>query len=824
MGVRGVFIASVATVLAFGTAAGFAQDEPKDSSKDTQKEAPPANAQPSDAHVLPTVRVRMPKQQPRRAPPRQPAPVVAAAPPSRVDLYPTTPLSGGIPADKVPASLNIVDANQIARTASPIITDALRQYVPSANVTEVAGNPFQPNFEFRGFVASPVSGTPQGLAVYQNGVRINEAFGDTVNWDLIPTAAIQSVTVVTNNPAFGLNALGGAVDLQMKNGFLYHGTEIDTMGGSYGRIQGSAQWGKQVENFAVYGALEGVHDDGFRNFSPSAIRRFYGDIGTRNDGNEFHVNMGLADNRFGATATVPVELLQQFWGATYTTPQITGNRVGYLNFAGKVEATPSWTIDGVAHVRVYEQRVLDANPTATHPCGADPTLLCFGDNDAPANGLDGNQLANPFPAGSVLAELDRTLTRSTTTGGSLQATNSDELFGHTNRFVVGSSFDTSITRFNASAELGTLAPNFVAFGSGIFLGQSGSPVSIGPVALRTTNQYTGLYALDTFDVTKAFSITAGGRFNDARIALQDQIGTALNGNEVFDRFNPIAGATYKITPELTAYAGYSEANRTPTPLELGCADPARPCLVMAFLVADPPLQQVISHTGEAGFRGTSELNIGTVSWKFGYYRTRNINDILAIPSPVLQGFGYFQNVGDTRRQGLEAEISLKSSSLQMSASYALVDARFLSSLQVGSNSPFADANGNVQITPGNQIPAIPRHRIKGSIDYSVTDAFKVGGDALYISSQYFVGDESNQFPRLPGYTVFNLRASYQIDKTFQVYARVNNVFDNRYATYGTFFDINAIPNFANGGAPFTDPRSVSPAQPRAFYAGLKATF
>jgi len=806
-----------------GTAPGFAQDEQKDSNKDAQKEAQPESPQPKDAHVLPTVRVRIPLQQPKRTRPQQAAPVVAA--PSRLYVYPTTPLSGGdVAADKVPASLNTVDANQIARTDSPVITDALRQYVPSANITEVAGNPFQANLEFRGFVASPVSGTPQGLAVYQNGVRINEAFGDTVNWDLIPTTAIRSATVVTNNPAFGLNALGGAVDLQMKNGFLYHGAEVDMMGGSFGRVQGSAQWGKQVDNFAVYGALEGVHDNGFRNFSPSDIRRFYGDIGTRNDGNEFHVNMGVADNKFGATATVPAELLQQFWGATYTTPQITGNRVGYLNFAGKVEATPTWTIDGVAHVRVYEQRVLDANPTGTHPCGADPTLLCFGDNDAPANGLDGNQLANTFPAGSVLAELDRTLTRSTTTGGSLQATNSDELFGHTNRFVVGASFDTSITRFNASAELGTFASNFVAFGSGIFLGQSGSPVSIGPVSLRTTNQYTGLYALDTFDVTKEFSITAGGRFNDARIALQDQIGTALNGNDVFDRFNPIVGGTYKITPELTAYAGYSEANRAPTPLELGCADPARPCLIMAFLVSDPPLQQVVSHTGEAGFRGTSELNIGTLSWKFGYFRTRNINDILAVPSPLLQGFGYFQNVGDTRRQGIEAEVSIKSSSWQLSASYALVDARFLSSLQVGSNSPFADANGNVQIVPGNVIPAIPRNRIKGSIDYSVTDAFKVGGDALYISSQYFVGDESNQFPRLPGYAVFNLRASYQIDKTFQVYARVNNVFDNRYATYGTFFDINAVPNFANGGAPFTDPRSLSPAQPRAFYAGLKATF
>jgi outer membrane receptor protein involved in Fe transport len=696
--------------------------------------------------------------------------------------------------------------------------------VPGIVVNEVTGNPFQPNVEFRGFVASPVSGTPQGLAVYQNGVRVNEAFGDTVNWDLIPTAAIKSIAVVTNNPAFGLNALGGAVNVQMKDGFSYHGAEIDTMGGSFGRLQSSAQWGKQVDNFAVYGALEGLHDDGFRNFSVSDVRRFYGDVGYRNDTSEFHLNMGAADNHFGASATVPIELLQQYWGATYTTPQTSENRVGYVNLTGKVEATPTWTIDGAVHVRIFDQRMVDANPTGTQPCTADPTLLCFGDGSTPANGLNGAQLANPFDPGAVLGETDRTRTHSTTTGVSLQATNTDQLFGHNNHFVVGASFDSSVTRFTASAELGTIGPNFVVSGSGIFLGQSGDPVSIGPVALRTTNQYSGLYALDTFDVTNAFALTGGGRFNVANISLQDQIGTSLNGSDTYTRFNPIIGGTYKITQGLTAYAGYSETNRAPTPLELGCADPAHPCIIAAFLVSDPPLKQVVSHTVEAGLRGTRDLNIGTLGWKLGAFRSDNSDDILAIPSPVLQGFGYFQNVGRTRRQGIEAEVSLKSSTLRLYASYALVDARFLDALQVGSNSPFADANGNVQILPGNRIPAIPRNRIKAGLDYSVTDAFKIGGDALFVDSQYFVGDESNQAQRLPSYAVFNLHASYQIDKTFQIYARADNIFDNRYATYGTFFNTGAVPNFANGGAPFTDARSVSPARPRAFYAGLRATF
>jgi outer membrane receptor protein involved in Fe transport len=740
-------------------------------------------------------------------------------------VYPTTPIPGsGIDIDKVPASVNIVDVNQIERVWSLNIADALQKYVPGIVVNEVTGNPFQPDVQFRGFVASPVAGTPQGLAVYQNGVRINEAFGDTVHWDLIPTAAIRSVTVVTNNPAFGLNALGGAVDVQMKNGFNYQGAEIDMMGGSFGRIQSSAQWGKQVDNFSVYGALERLHDNGFRNFSDSDIRRFYGDVGYKNDTSEFHVNIGLADNHFGAAATVPVELLQQYYGATYTTPQISTNRVGYVNLTGKVEATPTWTIDGGAYLRIFNQKTQDGNPTATRPCAADSTLLCFGEDSAPANGLNGAQLANPFDPNAVLGEIDRTTTRSTTAGVSLQATNSDTIFGHNNKFVFGASFDSSVTRFSASAELGTIGSNFVVSGSGIFLGKSGDPVSIGPVALHTTNQYSGIYALDTFDVTNAFSITAGGRFNAARITLEDQIGSALNGNETFNRFNPIIGGTYKIIPGLTAYAGYSEANRAPTPLELGCADPAHPCVIAAFLVSDPPLKQIVSRTVEAGLRGTKDLSIGTLGWKFGVFRANNTDDILAIPSPVLQGFGYFQNVGSTRRQGIEAEVTLRSTTLQLYASYALVDARFLDALQVGSNSPFADVNGNVQILPGNRIPAIPRNRIKAGIDYSVSDAFKIGGDALFVSNQYFVGDDSNQAQRLPSYAVFNLHASYQINKTFQIYARTDNIFDNRYATYGTFFDTGAVPNFANGGAPFTDARSVSPARPRSFYAGLKATF
>ena len=157
------------------------------------------------------------------------------------------------------------------------------------------------------------------------------------------------------------------------------------------------------------------------------------------------------------------------------------------------------------------------------------------------------------------------------------------------------------------------------------------------------------------------------------------------------------------------------------------------------------------------------------------------------------------------------------------ASYAFVDARFLDALKIGSHSPFADADDNIQILPGNQVPAIPRHRVKAGFDYAITDAFKVGADATFVSSQYFVGDESNQAPKLASYAVANVHASYQINKTFQIYGRIDNLFDNRYATYGSSSTSARCP-ISPTAARFTDARSVSPARPRAFYAGLRATF
>ena len=738
-----------------------------------------------------------------------------------IEVAAVSPLPGtGIDIDKIPASVTFVTPDEIVRTRSPDIVRTLQEQTPSITVTESSGNSFQPDVVFRGFEASPVAGTPQGLAVYQNGVRINEAFGDTVNWDFIPTVAIRDVAVVSNNPVFGLNALGGAVVVQTKDGFAFQGVTTEIQGGSFGRIQGSVEAGRQVGDYATYIAFEGVHEDGFRRSSSVDIRRLYGDLGYRANGGEYHLNLGLASNSFGATASAPIQLIQGDYGAVYTTPQATLNRLGMVNLTGTLPLDGNWALQGNAYLRLFSEKHVDGNTTDVQPCD-DTGLLCFGDASTPAKGLDGRQLADSFPDGATLGEIDSTRTRSRSQGAALQATNTDTLFGHNNRALVGASFDVGTTEFRADSDIGTIGSDFVVAPSGTLLGFSGDPTSIGPVALHSTNTYGGLYGLDSFDVTDRLTATAGGRINVADIALQDRLGTALDGNDTFTRFNPLVGAIYKLTPEITAYASYAEANRAPTPLELGCADPGHPCIIDSFLVSDPKLKQVVSRTVEAGLRGTRELgpDLGLFGWKLGGFHTRNQDDILDVPSPV-QGFGYFRNVGTTQRQGVEAEVNLRSDRFYAYATYAFLDATFQTPILLSSpNNPFADASGDIQVRRGDQIPLVPHNRAKVGIDYRVTPLFTLGGDVLYTGRQYYVGDESNQNRRLPSYVTTALHASYQITKEVELFGRVENLFDARYYNYGTFFETDQI-----ASANFTDPRSVSPGRPRAFYAGLKASF
>ncbi|HEY4847101.1 MAG TPA: TonB-dependent receptor [Methylocella sp.] len=763
-----------------------------------------------------------------------------------VEVVATSPLGGGgEDRDKIPAQVQTVPAEDFARTNSPSVTDTLQQQVPGAVSIDVNGNPFSQDLFYRGFHASPRQGTPQGLAVYQNGIRVNEVFGDTVNWDLIPPQAIYRADIFTNNPVFGLNALGGAVSLQMKNGFLWQGFETQVMGGSFGRVSGQFEYGKLSDDYSLYVTGDATRDSGWRHFSPSSLFRLYGDLGYRAQGNELHFTASGARNTLGVIGPTPVLLLGQNESAVFTNPQTTLNTVGSVALTGKFDVNPQWSIASNFYIRTFEQRHTDANDADFQDCAVnglpiDPKFagsLCLNSNNFPGDKkgndfviLDQNRNPIPFSSSAIYGTIDRTSIHATTFGMALQATGNDKFLGHQNYFTFGASVDRSLLSFSSTSQLGTIFPDLVigngAFpGSGDIIGTLGGIGKV-PTFLTGNTTYYGVYTLDTFNITPELALTAGARLNIAQIVTEDATGQApeLNINDTFSRINPVVGLTYKILPTVTVYGGYSEANRAPTPLELDCADPNRPCLLENSLVSDPPLKQVVAHTYEAGLRGAQAIfDTGAVDWKAGFFRTDSTNDIVSQASSIT-GLGFFANVPATLRQGVEAEAGFHYGDLSAYVNYAFVDATYQFAGALASpNNPF-NVGGNVFVSPGDHIPGIPRHQVKFGGDIAVTPKFKLGADVLVAGAQYLVGDDANQNPKLPLYWVANLHASYQMDEHVQFFGLINNIFNNRNATFGTFFDIGTDAQNATPIVFTTDPRTITPLQPIAIYGGVKVTF
>jgi iron complex outermembrane recepter protein len=738
--------------------------------------------------------------------------------------------------DKVPSNTEVLTSNDFSHASAISFLDSINRRLPGVSLGDRTGNPFQRDLNYRGFTASPVQGTPQGIAVYQNGVRVNEAWGDVVNWDFIPEKAIDQVALFPNNPVFGLNAIGGALSIQMKNGFTYHGVETEAFGGSYGRVQGSVQAGGQKDNVSAYALYESAYDRGWRdNANSSHVNRMYVDVGARNDDTELHVNFTGADNVLGNVAATPVELLNQRWSSVYTTPNATHLQLAFINATLSHNFSDTWSFQGNAYFRGFRQSHIDGNGTDVYGCDGGASL-CIGD-DLPLSGPAGGA-ATPNTLGTAfLGEIDRNQAATNSYGGTAQVTNSDRLFGHDNHVVVGASLDHGFTKFNAASELGTLDQNLFVTGTGISINQPDAGLST--VDLHATNTYTGLYATDTFDVTNRFSVTAGGRFNFAEIDLQDQTGInpLLNSSNKFQRFNPVIGGTYKITPNFTAYAGYSEANRAPTPLELGCSDPNHPCMIDSFLVADPPLKQVVSHTVEAGFRGGwgRDAKTGMLTWSVGGFHTLSDDDIIEEASPLgVNNFGFFQNAGKTLRQGIEAKLDYRRDRWSAYANYTYVDATYQSAITLFSpNNPNAltDPVSGVQyvsVNPGDHIPGIPAHRFKAGVDYGVTDAWKVGADVNVVGSQWLIHDDTNQNPKVPAYAVVNLHTSYQLTPNIELFGLVNNLFNARYYAAGSFYQTGGFASASGGGtnlmAQLSDPRTFVPGAPLAAYAGIRAKF
>ena len=356
-----------------------------------------------------------------------------------VEVVAVTPIHGlGVPKSKVAANVQVIVPPAVPALAPSDTARLLAQRATSVTVTDSQAGTFQPDMLFRGFTGSPLLGSSEGLAVYQDGVRMNEAFGDTVSWDAIPATAIASLNLIPgSNPLFGLNALGGALSIRTKDGFSASGSRGSFRGGSFGRYDAEAESGGQNGRLAYYLAGSLNTEDGWRDHSPSTVRRLFGDVGWRSTGSQFNVSFTGASNDLTGNGPSPEPLLAQDRAAVFTYPDRTDNDVAMA--AARFLSNRSYGhVDGVAYYRHTALRTFNGDWAGDE---------AEGDFDAVNN---------------------HSYTRSDAFGASGQISRGTPLAGRDNHFVVGAGLDSAATRFDFSAEWAHLTPDRGTIGSGLF--------------------------------------------------------------------------------------------------------------------------------------------------------------------------------------------------------------------------------------------------------------------------------------------------------------------------------------------------------------------
>ena len=742
---------------------------------------------------------------------------------SGVDVGDVTPIPGSrVSRDQAPATASILGAADIDRTGIPSLTGAILELTPSAVINDTEGNAFQPDILFRGFTASPVAGTAEGLAVYVNGARFNDAFGDTVNWDLIPPLAIDSAAIAAADPLFGLNALGGSVDVRLKTGFSVAADSVTVYGGSFGRVSGSVQLSRTLGPFALYVAGDVTHDDGFRQTSASDLHRIYADLGWRGVGAEVHLALTGADNTLGNPGATPVQALNADLSSIFTAPNQVRNEYFGATLRGEDSLTATTALQGVAYFQTLTQRIPNGVTEEVAPCDDGTGLLCNPDGVVVTS--PGGQPVADFLDGATYSGLSTQELVTHAYGASFQVTNRDALLGRANHVVAGVTYDGSDSVFAGSLTIGGFDPYSREFiGPGVIQDQPSEGVN--PVRVLSVTRFWGLFASDALTLAPGVDLTLSGRFNDARIDLEDQLGGPVNGAHDYSRFNPSVGLIWSPAPWAQVYARWGETNRAPTPLELSCASAATPCSLLNFFVGDPNLNQVVARTVEAGARGRIQTGAdGRFSWNIDYYQTANTNDIIFEAAADNPNLAFYTNAGRTLRQGVEANLRYEDRRLRASLGYAYTDATFRTPLLLdGGANPDADANGNIQVEPGDRIPGIPRHRATLTLDYQATDRWSFGASAMAQSAAFRFGDEANLTKPVGGYLVVNLDTAWRVTRRVTLFGVVNNALNARYDTYGSFGPVQDTPwPTVPGGV--TDPRTASPGAPIAGYGGVTVTF
>jgi outer membrane receptor protein involved in Fe transport len=815
--------------------------------------------------------------------------LVLASQASKLDVVATTPLAGtDLAIDQIAGPVQTATAADVANSGALDLADFMNRRLNGVYLNEMQGNPFQPDVNFRGYTASPLLGTPEGISVYVDGVRQNQPFGDVVSWDLIDKSAISDITLVPgSDPLFGLNTLGGALSVKTKDGVSNPGLVGTLTYGSSGRKAVDAQYGGgKATGFNWFLTGTGFHESGWRFDSPSDVRQGFTKLGWRTDKTDIALSMSYAYNTLIGNGLQDYRLLQYNYSSVYSIPDSTANRSPSFNITLRHTFNDKLSFSGNAFYRNIRTEGIDANfntdvlgndiyqPTAQEQA----VLSAAGYAGFPASGANINN--TPFPKFACIAEaLQLGDPDETCDGVNIYSKEVQNEYGFTgqftwitptkigkNQFAVGGSLNRGSVDYTQNTNYAYVNPNYSltsvpAWQDGSTTDSNGNPID-SRVNLHGNTPNGSVYFGDTLTLAKTVNVTVSGRYNRFTIDNSDRINPipgpgSLDGDYVYQRFNPSVGITWSPISTVNAYARYSQGSRAPTAIELGCADPANPCALPNALAADPPLQQVRTDTWEAGLRGKPELSfIRNLNWNVGAFRAENKNDILFVSSVIL-GTGYFQNFARTQREGFDADVNGRIGRVTWGLDYTFLSATYQSTETVdGSANNTSDSalsgypglSGNVYIHPGNRIPLIPKQTGKAYADIEITPKLVFDFNEVVVGSSYARGNENNAYQAdgvyylgpgvSPGYAITNFHAHYDLTKRLQIAVQIDNLFNHQYYTAAQLantsltaqgaFNANPFPAYTTGpyagSSPVPSATFFSPGAPRRAWVDLNIRF
>jgi len=725
---------------------------------------------------------------------------------STVNVIGTAPIPGvERKLEHIPANVRHISDKALDDTRQTTLTDALGTLLPGVTINETQGNPYQPDFNYRGFSASPLLGAAQGLSVFVDGVRANTPFGDTVNWDMIPQVAIEDITVIPgSNPLFGLNTLGGAVTVRTKDGFSYKGFGAEAKAGSFGRRALEVEYGGNNGSVGYYVAASGFHDNGWRDYSGSDLGQFFGKLSWRGEASDLDLSLAHGDSHLIGNGLLPRSMMDSRYRQIFTHSDLTKNQQTQLALSGSRWFGDDARLSGNLYLRTLRSRSLNSDLDENF-AGGPHDLAAAGD------GLNADSGVN-----------NRTRSRQDAWGGALQYSRSSGA----HQWALGASVDVARMRFSQLAEEGYISPSrgIVATDDEVLVNK-----------LSGRSRTASVYATDTWELAEAWHLTASARYNHTHVENDDKLNPVapnLDADYTWHKLNPSLGLTWQAAPALNLYTSYNQGNRAPTPIELGCADRANPCSLPNAMAADPYLKQVVTRTIELGARG--KLGAKT-QWSVAAYRSNNHDDILFVGTGT--SMGYFTNFGKTRRDGLELALDGTVGSVDWNVAYGYIRATFQSGACLfaennsSAGSDPACAADEIRVRSGDRMPGIPEHSFKLGGMWRLPYGVRIGGDAVAYSSQYLRGNENNahvassRYDRgtAGGYAIFNLKGDWQIDREWQLFGRVDNVFDRRYATGGALRDnpFDASGAFQTDSSTWRSEALLAPGTPRSFWLGVR---